>query len=360
MGRLDPKTGEALEVSLRTLSASIILPRYRHLREDEIEEKSPGDLVTVVDRESEAYLVRVLEKLSPGIPVLGEESAHASPGRLVGIEKEPWLWVVDPLDGTANFTHGRRHFAVMVALLHFGETVQAWIHDPLEGWMVEAKRGEGARLDGRRLLIPKAPDWSALRGAVYTHYLPPSLRAEVETAGRSFRGLENFGCAGHEYVAIARGEKHFVSYYRMLPWDHAPGTLVVQEAGAYVARLDESSYIAGKAETGLLVAPERGTLAGIASAALAGSRALNSQSAVSVGRRLRRRCKKVRPNGWSNRESLAQSTDSRANPPIARVCPWPPRFLHRHRPLGLRLGEPRPRWKSWGGIGCRRLVLISR
>src|SRR4051794_10278381 len=96
-----------------------ILPRFCALAQHEIEGKSPGELVTVADREAEALLAAGLAPLLPGSRVIGEEACSADP-RLIDALGEGIVWLVDPLDGTGNFAAGRPEFAVMVALLRDG------------------------------------------------------------------------------------------------------------------------------------------------------------------------------------------------------------------------------------------------
>ena len=88
-----------------------------------------------------------------------------------------------------------------------------------------------------------------------TRFLPAGLRTEVEgRTGRIAQCLPGFGCAGEEYPAIIGGRQHFAMFWRTLPWDHVPGTLLLQEAGGLAARLDGTPYRPGDAAHGLLAA----------------------------------------------------------------------------------------------------------
>jgi fructose-1,6-bisphosphatase/inositol monophosphatase family enzyme len=241
---------------MRRAAAEAILPRFRALHSHEIEEKSPGELVTNADREAEAVLTRGLLELLPASVVLGEEAASVDPGLFRRLTEEADLWLVDPLDGTSNFVEGKPCFSVMVALVRRGETVASWMLDPLTDVVAVAEKGGGAYLGGERIVTTRAtPAVDELRGAVLTRFLPPTLRAQIETRGQQIREiLPGLRCAGHEYPALASGAQHFVLFWRTEPWDHAPGALFIAEAGGHVARLDGTPYAPVDPLKGLLVA----------------------------------------------------------------------------------------------------------
>lgn len=245
---------------VRSASAAAIEPRFRALGADDVLEKSPGELVTVADREAESLITTGLAELDPGVAVVGEEAVAADPSRLDDLAA-PRVWLVDPLDGTANFVRGSTDWAVMVALVVEGETESAWIWQPLEQRMYAAQRGRGATCNGQRLVAaPRARSEAELTGAVLTRYLDGSTRARVE------RNVGRFGvvtpgrhCAGAEYPALVAGATDFALFWRTLPWDHAPGALLVEEAGGVAARPDGSPYRPGPGGVGLLVAADRPT-----------------------------------------------------------------------------------------------------
>jgi len=145
---------------------------------------------------------------------------------------------------------------VMVALLRGGAPVAAWMLDPLTGICATAEAGGGAFLGGARLRAGAGcPPPAALRGAVLTRFLPPDLRAAVARRAPAIGAvLPGVACAGREYPAVVAGEQHFALFWRTLPWDHAPGVLFAQEAGAAARRLDGGPYRVTDRRLGLLVA----------------------------------------------------------------------------------------------------------
>jgi fructose-1,6-bisphosphatase/inositol monophosphatase family enzyme len=240
---------------LAQASEQAVMPRFRRLREGEVIEKAKDELVTVADREAERIIERGLLALLPGSRVVGEEACAADPTLLQGLDQGR-VWLVDPLDGTANFVAGRETFALMAALLQDGEAVGAWVLNPVAGERWMAVRGGGCHRDGLRMQVPDDDvPLAQARGAVLTKFLPPDLRSAVESRmARIGECLPGLRCAGIEYPAIITGAQHFAMFYRTLPWDHVPGTLMLQEAGGHVARYDGAPYLAGDGRVGVLSA----------------------------------------------------------------------------------------------------------
>ncbi|MBQ1026969.1 inositol monophosphatase family protein [Micromonospora sp. C95] len=241
---------------LRETADRVVLPLFRHLDVADVSEKAPGELVTVADRRAEEMISAGLLRLRPGSVVVGEEAVADDPDLLRHLRASGDVWLVDPVDGTANFAAGRRPFALMVSLLTDGQQVAAWVFDPLADALATARTGEGTYLDGQPLQLPDgAPPMGELRGTAMTKFLPGPSRRTVE-AGSARLGelLPGQHCAGREYLDVLTGQQQFVLFWRTLPWDHGPGTLLVQAAGGVARRLDGTDYHPADTEHGLLVA----------------------------------------------------------------------------------------------------------
>jgi fructose-1,6-bisphosphatase/inositol monophosphatase family enzyme len=238
---------------IRDVAKTIMMPRFQQLAAHEIAEKTPGDYVTIVDRESEARLTEALAKLLPGSRVVGEEATAADALVAEGIDQGA-VWIVDPLDGTANFAAGRRPFAIMVALAIDGVTDAGWIFDPVTGRMCQAAAGRGAYVDGERIRSNGTGRPFPL-AALATRFLPDDVRQDIEqrVEGR-MASVDIPGCAGEQYPRVALGENDVALFWRALAWDHAPGALFLSEAGGRVARPDGRDYAVGQTGFGLLAA----------------------------------------------------------------------------------------------------------
>ncbi|PBC76711.1 fructose-1,6-bisphosphatase/inositol monophosphatase family enzyme [Streptomyces sp. TLI_235] len=242
---------------LAEASAEAVEPRFRALAAGEVLEKAPGEIVTVADREAEVIISRRLRELLP-VPVVGEEAVAADPSLAMALASEPACWLVDPVDGTGNFVAGRPDFAVMASLVRAGRTVASWIYQPVAGVGYAAELGAGAWRDGQRLVRqPAGADPEQWRGSVKSRFLDPVLHHRLQSNARVFGEMSTgLRSAGMEYPQLAEGRQEFILYWRTLPWDHAPGSLLVTEAGGVSARLDGSEYRPEPpgGEDGLLVA----------------------------------------------------------------------------------------------------------
>lgn len=230
-----------------------IVPRFRNLQAGDVREKSPGEVVTAADDAMEERLADALLALLPGSVLVGEESASADAALFELLLGDAPVWLVDPLDGTANFAAGSPVFGTMVCLVHRGATAAAWIHLPMTGQRLVAECGSGAWLDGRRLRI--GPPAEPLRVLLGTKFFPSPLREQIEATRGLFDTHPSAHCAASTYAQLATGGLDAALYYRLMPWDHAPGILVHAEAGGYSARLNGEPYSPLVQTGGLLVAP---------------------------------------------------------------------------------------------------------
>ena len=241
---------------MRRVAAEVLIPRFRRLSADEVSEKSPGEIVTCVDLESERRLAEGLARLCPSACIIGEETAAADP-RLLGRAGSGIAWLIDPLDGTANYVSGRAPFGIMVALVGDGIPQMGWILDALTGRMCFAERGRGAMCDERSV---KAKPTGRARpvAALGTHFLSVKQRDRVHAAAASrFDRVPVPMCAAESYPRIVFGRNDIAMFQRILPWDHAAGALFVSEAGGIVTHWDCSPYRVGGSGKGVLIAAGR-------------------------------------------------------------------------------------------------------
>jgi fructose-1,6-bisphosphatase/inositol monophosphatase family enzyme len=244
---------------LKECAEKYILPRYNTLSADQIQTKAhENDLVTIADIETERALQDILPKMFPGCIVVGEECV--SRGEIsLDILKDPaqTVFVVDPVDGTYNFRHGKREFAVMMALVINGETQMGWIYDVLGDAHAIVEKGAGAFHDGKRLHVAGHKADAELIGHIRKSYFPKDMQDRMgylKPACQSIKQSFSLSCAAHEYLRIAQGLADFSIYGWMKPWDHLAGTLLVQEAGGHVAKWDGTPYVPQDDHGGLTIA----------------------------------------------------------------------------------------------------------
>lgn len=243
-GRLTPDLPDfdTVDGILREAARTIVLPHFRNLATGDVRTKSsPNDFVTVADEQCETFLRDALTRALPGSSTIGEEAAAADPTVLERLDRPGDIWIIDPIDGTYNYTHDNPRFAMIVALLRDGVVVRGYIHLPIRGETYAAALGQGARGDkgALRLLAPAA--FGAMTGALYVgkSRAPAMFERIRELRGRGRLGPRRFArCAAWEYIAMLTGRAHYAVFTRLLPWDHAAGVLMVAEAGGSYGYVD--------------------------------------------------------------------------------------------------------------------------
>ena len=204
-------------------------------------EKAPGDWVSRTDTASERAIRRALAAAAPDIPFFGEEE---------GGDRAPVGWLVDPIDGTANFLHRFPVVAVSVALVADDEPVVGVVHAPMLAETYTARRGGGAHRNGEPVGVSARPAEQAIL-ATGTPFRAKSTRLPeylgvFERALRTFEDLRRAGAASLDLAWTAAGT--FDGYFEAAlgPWDVAAGALLVREAGGLVTdwRGDERAWLA--------------------------------------------------------------------------------------------------------------------
>jgi fructose-1,6-bisphosphatase/inositol monophosphatase family enzyme len=239
-----------------------IMPRFRKLTEAQIRQKTSAfDIVTDADEAAEALITAGLRAAFPGALVIGEEGTHRDPALLQAVATADLAFLVDPIDGTRNFKSNLPLFGVMAAATVRGEIVAGVIHDPVCRDWAYARRGEGAWIedeDGSRIALRTAPPApvSKMEGIVGTAFLPEPLRSRVNVNLSRLATSTWLRCCAHEYRLAASGHCHLLFYSKLMPWDHAAGWLLHQEAGGFSAHFDGTAYRPTHLGGGLICAPD--------------------------------------------------------------------------------------------------------
>jgi fructose-1,6-bisphosphatase/inositol monophosphatase family enzyme len=253
-----PVDPEAVRAIVIAAAAAAVIPRFKTLAAGDIRTKSgPNDLVTEADIHCQAILTEKLGALLPEAAIVGEEGGGTGAEACAAIAAAEWCWVIDPLDGTHNFAHSRTGFAVMVALVHRGETVAGWIHEPVRGVTQVAVRGAGAWTERGRLGVARAGALKQMTGVLYVGARrAPALHQRLKSMQGELGPMSFQRSAGAEYLGLASGAIHYAIFTLLLPWDHAPGVLIFREAGGHAAYWDDEPYRPSAARpVPLLMAP---------------------------------------------------------------------------------------------------------
>ena len=226
---------DAVLALLQDVAEEIIRPRFRALAEHHVSEKSPGSLVTIADHEAEAAITAALLAAYPDAVILGEEAYESDPDVLDRYARAEHGFTVDPVDGTRNFVDGSPDHAVMVAETRGSAVERAWIWQPehAESWVAERMRGTWR--NGERVRARPVPPGTGPRGATSMWSLRKRGLATLPLRSSWF-------CCGVDYPRLIAGEVDFLLYRKAFPWDHAPGALLVTEAGGRVGYPDGTDY----------------------------------------------------------------------------------------------------------------------
>ncbi|MBN8705209.1 MAG: inositol monophosphatase [Bacteroidetes bacterium] len=249
LAKLDPRLNAAAEIVRE--AARFILERHtqRKVRPLGIQVKGRNDLVTEVDKGSESIISEGLKKIFPEIPFLGEEFG-IRPGEI--LSKEPY-WILDPIDGTTNFSHGFPLFSVSLALVENGKPVIGLVVEIIRDEWFYAVSGKGSFLNGKPVKVADVPFSQTLIGTGFPIADFSHLKEFQQVLGEIIQqnhGARRAGSAATDLAYTASGRFNGFFELGLKPWDMAAGILLVQEAGGIV-----TDYFGGNQmlETGHLI-----------------------------------------------------------------------------------------------------------
>ena len=211
---------------------------------NKIEHKSPIDLVSYVDKETEKILVQGLSEILPEAGFITEEGTVAQTSK--GLK-----WVIDPLDGTTNFLHKLPPFCISVALMDDNESLLGVVHEVNLGETFYAWKGGGAWLNGQRIAVsPIATIGDSLIATGFPYNMEGTHDKYFEIiktfVGKS-HGIRRLGAAAVDLAYVACGRFNAYFEFNLKIWDIAAGILLVKEAGGTVTDYKgENNYIQGK------------------------------------------------------------------------------------------------------------------
>lgn len=197
----------------------------------QISYKGAINLVTEMDRRSEALIIDILSREFPDYGILAEESAEQRGGG-------PRRWIIDPLDGTTNYAHGYPFFCISLALEDKGKIVWGVVYDPLREELFSAESGNGATVNGTPLAVSSTDN---LGNAFLSTGFPYDVRESDEDNVLHFsrfakraRAIRRDGSAALDLCYVAMGRFDGFWEPKLHPWDTAAGNLIVIEAGGRV------------------------------------------------------------------------------------------------------------------------------
>lgn len=205
----------------------------------QIRAKGRGNFVTETDLACERLALGVLAREFPGVAVLSEETAGRGPAPKP--KRHPWLWVVDPLDGTHNYWQGIPHFAFNIALCRYGEPLLGLTYAPALGLEFFAQSGEGLLVNGQRAQASQAASmkesvWGADFG--YDNDRAARLLALIGEVWPGVQAVRVMGSAALGIAFAASGRFDLFVHQYLFPWDIAAGIVMARESGATIVDRD--------------------------------------------------------------------------------------------------------------------------
>ena len=226
----------SLTVAVRAArnAAAVISDAAHDLKRLPTFSKEHGDIVSAAETEAENAIVTTLSAAFPDHAIVGEEGST----RTVRNSDSMWRWIVDPIDGTANFVHGYPYYAISIALAHGQDLTHAVVLDPARDELFTAIKGHGALVNGVALSVSACTALDrALIGTVFPNRKSPKLAAYLPVfgalAGRC-GGIRRGGSSALDLAYLAAGRLDGFWVMSLKPWDIAAGALLVREAGGRI------------------------------------------------------------------------------------------------------------------------------
>jgi len=202
--------------------------------------KNTYNLVTEADLKSERVIVSIIKKKFPSHSFLTEEET---------VEKtsSEYLWVIDPLDGTNNYSHGFPFFCVSIGLYKNNKPLLGVVYDPLRKELFYAEKGKGAFLNNKKIKVSKSKkitDCIFVTGFYYERgsLMKRTLKNMEDFFRKNVRGIRRTGSAALDLCYVASGRLEGYWELKISPWDFAAGALIVEEAGGKVTDVNGAKY----------------------------------------------------------------------------------------------------------------------
>ncbi|WP_373514127.1 inositol monophosphatase family protein [Persicitalea sp.] len=214
-------------------ASSFIQQEAASFRQEKVEYKDVNNLVSYVDKEAEKLLVDGLRAILPEASFITEEGTTGLAPDLDALN-----WIIDPLDGTANFVHGLPVYCVSVGLARGKEPLVGVIHEPNRDELFYGWQGGGAWCNGEKMQVsPASQLGESLLATGFPYYIfdkHDRYMKILETLMRQTHGLRRLGAAAVDLAYVAAGRFEGFYEYNLQSWDMAAGVLLVQEAGGLV------------------------------------------------------------------------------------------------------------------------------
>ena len=226
-------------------AAKTLIRDFGEIEKLQVSVKGPGDFVTTCDKKVEKILIDELQKARPDYSILSEEIGEIN-------NDESFRWIIDPIDGTANFLHGIPHFAISIGLEKEKEIICGIIYDPIKDEMFVAEKGNGSYLNNQRMRVSSRKN---LKDSIIFTGGPKreskdkelSLKEYNSFSSKVFIPIRKLGSAALDMAYVAAGRCDGFWQRNLNYWDIAAGIIIVKESGGFVTDFNgKNEYINNK------------------------------------------------------------------------------------------------------------------
>ena len=226
-------------------AAKTLIRDFGEVEKLQVSLKGPGNFVTASDKKVEKILIEELQKARPNYSILSEEAGEIN-------NDVSFKWIIDPIDGTANFLHGIPHFGISVGLEHDNEIICGIIFDPIKDEMFIAEKGNGSYLNNQRMRVSSR---SKLKDCIIFTGGPKPESKDRELALKEYNNfsskvlipIRKLGSASLDMAYVAAGRCDGFWQRNLNYWDIAAGIILVKEAGGFVTDFKgKNDYILNK------------------------------------------------------------------------------------------------------------------
>ncbi|MFX3674242.1 MAG: inositol monophosphatase family protein [Paenisporosarcina sp.] len=194
-----------------------------------------NDLVTNIDKEIEQFFIQYIKSNYPNHLILGEEGFGDDLTSLNGT-----VWILDPIDGTMNFIHQKRNFAISLGIYQDGVGVLGYVYDVVLDELYSAQKGHGAYLNDERIPFLESTSINEAIIGMNASWVVPNGYIEHEgliQLVKDVRGIRSYGSAALELAYVSTGRIDAYMSMRLSPWDVAGGMIIASEVGAVSTNL---------------------------------------------------------------------------------------------------------------------------
>ena len=226
-------------------ASKTIIRDFGEIENLQVSLKGPGDFVTASDKKVEKILINELQEARPSYSILSEEIGQIN-------NDKSFKWIIDPIDGTANFLHGIPHFAISIGLEHDDEIICGIVYDPIKDEMFVAEKGNGSYLNNQRMRVSsrsKLKDCIVFTGGPKLESKNKELALEEykKFSSKILIPIRKLGSASLDMAYVAAGRCDGFWQRNLNYWDIAAGIILVKEAGGFVTDFEgENRYVENK------------------------------------------------------------------------------------------------------------------